>query len=231
MTTVADHFSPCMQILPAAQQVLWPQLQPLASMGFVLYGGTAIALRLGHRQSVDFDFFCSDPLNKAKLATQLPFVGRATVLQDQANAWTLLVNTGNTDQAAAPTLVKVSFFGTIAFGHYSKPQWTTDEVLKVASLDDLMATKVKVLLQRVESKDYQDIAAMLRSGVDLSRGLAIAREMFGSSFQPSESLKAMTWFNGGDLELLTDNDKQTLVRFAADVRKLPIVTQLGTTLA
>ncbi|MDF1482816.1 nucleotidyl transferase AbiEii/AbiGii toxin family protein [Extensimonas sp. H3M7-6] len=33
------------------------KLRPAPAMGFALYGGTAIALRLGHRQSVDFDFF------------------------------------------------------------------------------------------------------------------------------------------------------------------------------
>jgi hypothetical protein len=38
-------------------------LGPARSLGFVLYGGAAIALRLGHRQSVDFDFFSSRPLN------------------------------------------------------------------------------------------------------------------------------------------------------------------------
>jgi hypothetical protein len=42
-----------MEILPPAQR-----------LGFVLYGGTAIALRLGHRSSVDFDFFTADPLKK-----------------------------------------------------------------------------------------------------------------------------------------------------------------------
>lgn len=36
------------QILPAAQRQLWPLLAPMAGLGFVLYGGTAIALRLGH---------------------------------------------------------------------------------------------------------------------------------------------------------------------------------------
>jgi hypothetical protein len=43
--------------LPIAQQHLWQELRPARDLGFVLYGGTAIALRLGHRPSVDFDFF------------------------------------------------------------------------------------------------------------------------------------------------------------------------------
>lgn len=224
---MANRFAPCLAILPAAQQKLWPQLRPLAPLGLALYGGTAIALRLGHRQSVDFHFFTERPLDKAALADALPFAAQATVLQDQPNTWTLLVRPG----AAAGEVVKVSFFGTIGFGRYGEPDWTDDEVLRVASLDDLMATKAKVILQRVEAKDYMDIAAMLRAGVSLETGLAIARQMFGTQFQPSESLKAMTWFEGGDLHLVGEADRAVLVQAASSVRKLPNVQRASLSLA
>ncbi len=52
---MTDYFKPRMDILPAAQQRLWPELHPSIELGLVLYGGTAIALRLGHRASVDFE--------------------------------------------------------------------------------------------------------------------------------------------------------------------------------
>lgn len=42
-----------------------------------------------------------------------------------------------------------------------EPSLTEDGVLQVASFDDLMATKLKVLLQRAEARDYRDIAAMI----------------------------------------------------------------------
>jgi hypothetical protein len=45
---------PKLAILPPEQRRLWPELRDIPR-GFVLYGGTAIALHLGHRQSVDFD--------------------------------------------------------------------------------------------------------------------------------------------------------------------------------
>ncbi|VAW40374.1 hypothetical protein MNBD_DELTA03-369 [hydrothermal vent metagenome] len=51
------YFKPHFEILPPAQQQLWTELELTVDLGFVLYGGTAIALRLGHRTSVDFDFF------------------------------------------------------------------------------------------------------------------------------------------------------------------------------
>jgi len=59
-----NTFQPRLDILPDSQRTLWPSLAPLQQLRFVLYGGTAIALRLGHRVSVDFDFFSSQPLNK-----------------------------------------------------------------------------------------------------------------------------------------------------------------------
>ena len=119
--------------------------------------------------------------------------------------------------------VKVSFFGTIAFGRVGEPDTTDDGVLQVASLDDLMATKVKVILQRAEAKDYRDVAAMLNAGVSLPRALAAARLLYGANFQPSESLKALVYFKDGDLSTLTDAEKNALVAAANAVKALPEV--------
>ncbi|MEC5320269.1 hypothetical protein VSX61_15220 [Brenneria populi subsp. brevivirga] len=82
-----------------------------------------------------------------------------------------------------------------------------------------MATKLKVILQRAEAKDYRDIAVMINAGISLSYGLAAARLMFGTNFQPSESLKALVYFNDGDLQSLTSAEKNTLVNAAKSVRE------------
>lgn len=98
---------------------------------------------------------------------------------------------------------------------------TDDGVLQVASLDDLLGTKLKVILQRVEAKDYVDIAAMIAAGMSLAHGLAVAKTLFGGAFQPSESLKALTWFEGGDLETLPQATRSELIGAASAVRDLP----------
>jgi Nucleotidyl transferase AbiEii toxin, Type IV TA system len=195
-------------------------------MGFVLYGGTAIALRLGHRPSVDFDFFSEKPLDRVAMQAALPFISQATVLQDEPTVLSVLVSNAVTENVH----VKISLFGTIGFGRVGAPELTEDGVLQVASLDDLMATKVKVVLQRAEAKDYRDIAAMLSAGVDLAKGLASAREIFGPNFQPSESLKAMVYFADGDLRTLTNADKDILVSAVSAIRELPRVSILSTRL-
>ena len=214
---MTGRFTPRMEVLPVAQQSLWPHLRAAAPLGLVLYGGTAIALRLGHRQSVDFDFFCADALDHELIRQTFPFLSQSTVLQDRPNALTVRVPGGG----MANQSVKISFFGTIEFGRVGEPQLTDDGVLLVASLDDLLATKLKVILQRSEAKDYRDIAAMLDCGVSLSHGLASAREMFKPTFQPSESLRALSFFGDGDLHTLIDGEKRTLATAAGEIRDLP----------
>lgn len=217
---MSRSFLPLMTILPEAQKLLWPALKPTRSLGFVLYGGTAIALRLGHRLSIDFDFFNDKPLDKEKIRTTFSFMSQATVLQDETETLTVLVKDIDATQASH---VKVSFFGHLKFGRVAEPELTADGVLEIASLEDLMAHKLKVILQRVESKDYLDIAALLEAGVNLEKGLSAAKALFGSVFQPSESLKALTYFEGGDLNILSPFVKETLISAASQVRSLPSV--------
>lgn len=220
-----NSFQPHLEILPKSQQQLWQQLKPVSELGFVLYGGTAIALQLGHRQSIDFDFFSEKKLDKDLLRTKFSFFKTATLLQDREETLTVLVPFEN------EVSVKISFFGNLQFGCVDIPRETDDGVLKVASLEDLMATKLKVLFQRVESKDYIDIAAMIQHGVSLSYGLASASLMFGSAFQPSECLKALIYFHGGDLELLTTETKNVLIHAVAALHDLPEVSLLSSSLS
>ncbi len=127
--------------------------------------------------------------------------------------------------------MKVSFLAPVRFGRVGMPQATHDRVLTVASLDDLMATKLKVILQRAEAKDYLDIHAMLAAGADLATGLAGARALFGSTFQPSESLKALTFFEECDLRNLPSPVRQNLLSSASRVGDLPGIEVVSRTLA
>jgi hypothetical protein len=211
---VSSGFRPRLDILPAEQRALWPELRPIAGFGFALYGGTAISLRLGHRPSVDFDFFSDSSLERDALRDALPFLSRSTVVQDRPDAWTVLVPVGARE-------VKVSFFGGIDFGRVDEPEGTTDGVVIAASLVDLLATKLTVIFQRAEAKDYRDVAAILGSGISLETGLSAARALFGSAFQPSESLRALVFFGDGDLETLSSKEKSLLIGAATTVRRLP----------
>lgn len=217
---------PRLELLPAPQRALWRELHDVKSLGWVLYGGTAIALRLGHRASVDFDFFNDKPLDRRRLAEACPGLIRSTVVQERPDTLTVLMSA-----EAETATVKVSFFGGLGFGRVGEPDLASDGVVEVASADDLLAHKLKVLLQRVEAKDYLDIAALLDSGLHLDRGLASARALFGSAFQPSESLKALVYFEGGDLHTLPAAVKETLITAARRVRDLPAAQRISGTLS
>jgi len=116
---------PHLETLPLEQQSIWSLLGPTAGLGLVLYGGTAIALRLGHR----------------------------------------------------------------------------------------------------------DIAALIGDGRDLANALGGARALYGASFQPSESLKALTYFEGGDLHQLSRQDRLTLVDAVKAVKIIPGVEIIDNSLS
>lgn len=213
-----DTFEPRLSILPEAQRRLWPELAAVPR-GFVLYGGTAIALRLGHRASVDFDFFTTDPLDSGRLLSEVAFLRGADVLQQEPATLTVSVDRGGP--------IKISFFGTITFGRVGAPEETADRVARVASLADLAATKAKVMLQRVEAKDYLDLAALLRAGLPLEEILGAARALFGNAFNPLIAQKTMSWFEGGDLTKLPAADREILTRAGArdiDVRDVALLS-------
>ena len=184
-------FAPRLDVLPEAQRALWPALAEIPDT-CVLYGGTALALRLGHRSSVDFDFFSSEPVDFDALFG-LSFVAGAEVLQRAADTLTV-----STTRAGAMHPIKISFFGDIDIGRVGTPERTADGVLQVASLLDLLGTKFKVLLQRVAAKDYLDLAAILRSGVPLEDGLGAAAALYENRFPPAEAVKALAYFDEGD---------------------------------
>lgn len=205
------RFDPLLDALPAAQVALWPSLRPLRELGFVLYGGTAVALWLGHRVSVDFDFFCDRHFTPDRLRKRLSFLAQAQTLDSAPDTLTVSLRpAGQTDP------VKLSFFGGLRFGRVGEPSMSRDGVLCIASMIDLMATKLEVLHERVSAKDYIDLAAMIEHGVSLPTAMSAARAMYGPAFNPAITLKAMTWFKGGDLDELDVRQRQILAAAAAD---------------
>jgi hypothetical protein len=136
------------------------------------------------------------------------------VLQDTQDTLAVL--------AAMPSgSVKVSFFGGIGFGRVSEPLQTRDRTLLVASLDDLMATKLKATLDRAEARDYRDIAQMISAGVSLSTGLGAFKKMFKG--EPSQVLRAIGYFRDGDLPTLAKSDQELLRRARDEVVEVPDV--------
>jgi hypothetical protein len=85
-----QRLDPKFDVLLVAQQQIWNDLSAAPRLGFVLYGGTAIALHLGHRRSIDFDFFRSEPLDNHQVHVQR-LAGRAPNRLQDNRPDTLLV--------------------------------------------------------------------------------------------------------------------------------------------
>ncbi len=208
-------FEPHLEIFSPAQAELWPELTQIGRMGFTLYGGTAIALRCGHRHSFDFDFFTEQKLDVNLLVSELSLVSGGQTIQQEPNTLTIRMGSG----------VLISFFCNLNFGRVGVPEVTADTRVPVASSIDLLATKLKVMLQRAEMKDYADVAALLRSGQNLRQGYAAALALFGRGFPIMESLRALTWFEDGNLSRVEESDRELLRKASVGVvdDKIPTI--------
>jgi hypothetical protein len=216
-------FSACREILPASQRAVWPELREIPKH-FVLYGGTAIALRLGHRTSIDFDFFTSESFAPDQLLHSLPLLAGAKVLQNVSQTLTVVLDRDDG--------VKVSFFGALTLGRVGEPEETEDGTVLVASLLDLAGTKAAVVTQRAEAKDYLDLLALMKSGISLAQAMGAARAIYGRQYNALITLKSLAYFGDGDLHTLTEGQKTELTNAAAqqslDLPEIPrISNRLG----
>jgi hypothetical protein len=207
-------FAPKLSALPESQRALWAELSEVPRR-FVLYGGTALALRLGHRQSEDFDFFADAPVQPDELLDSLAILKGARVRQKSLNTLTVTVH------RAEP--VKLSFFG-LRLRRVKDPELTDDGVMRVASFLDIAACKMAVVQQRAEAKDYLDISALFDNGVNLRDALGAAQAVYGEQFYPMITLRALASFRDGDLKTLPDVVKQKLSAAAANAEAIEAIS-------
>lgn len=175
-------------ILTPAQVVVLRALGPLAkSSGFYLAGGTAVALRFGHRRSVDFDWFAPTFERPDALVAEIKTHG---LLLEGAQVDAGTIN-GRIDG------VKISFF------EYRYPlldpleSWP-DYGIDVASLRDLGAMKLLAIAQRGSRKDFVDVQELLRQGGTLADML----QDFRAKFQADSIsvLRGLTYFDDAEAE-------------------------------
>ena len=89
----------------------------------------------------------------------------------------------------------------------------------MASLEDLLATKLKAILDRAEAKDYRDIATLLSANVSLERALGVFAKMYGKD--PGLVLRAIGFFKDGDLPSLPAHDREILRAARDRVSEVP----------
>ena len=217
---MAATFEPRLDILPQSQRRLWPELDAVPS-DFVLYGGTGLALYLGHRVSEDFDFFSSTGFDPDRLRSRLPFFRDL----DPADPDTWVHRKRDNLEAFVDRggLVKVAFFGGLdPLQRIQDPLRANGSRVCVASLVDLAGMKMRVIQVRGNWKDYVDIHALAENGIDLPMALAAARAI-DRSFDPTTSIRALQYYGDGTLDRVSVSMQRDLTRWAqaVDLDKLP----------
>ena len=211
-------FSPKLNILPEPQRALWKELAATPKQ-FVLYGGTALALRLGHRVSEDFDFFTNRTFEpRAHFGAHPvswrrqghPTSGKHVDLRarsERSSSCVVLWRTRAQPRIGSRLGTRQRLADCFPFGCLQDARWPSCR-------------------DAPRAKDYRDIAALLEHGVSLHMALAAAKAIYGEQFDPRATLRALTYFADGDLPRLSSLTQNALQRAVQSVEldKLPRLT-------
>src|SRR5712691_6954372 len=214
-------FTPNLKILPQGQRELWPLLAAVPAY-FTLYGGTALAVQLGHRESVDFDFFSSQVFDPNQIHADLGFLHSGRITQSSKNTLSCVV-------PFAKGQAQVSFFGDLPLARVEDSLLTDDNRIHVASLLDVGGMKLAVIQKRGEAKDYLDIAAVLDAGQPLERLLSAGQAIYGKQFSPSVAVRALGFFDdlrGNQLSLAAKRTIQNAIA-SVSLDSLPALVSRG----
>lgn len=184
------------------------QLLPLLAMfkrEYYLVGGTAIALYIGHRRSIDFDMFKQAPLNHKRNLDRI--IGSAfsyTVTRRVSEQMNLIVND-----------VKVTFF---QYPFDIEPSWSYKQFFRMPSLLQLAAMKAYALGRRSKWKDYVDLYFLLTQHFALQDVTDEANRLFGDLFSEKLFRAQLSYFDDIDYTEAVDfmiPDPPTAVKIKA----------------
>lgn len=155
------------------------------SREFYLVGGTAIALHLGHRRSIDFDLFKTKAFNKKKVIDKIEkFYKQYKIIYKENDQLHLLVNN-----------VKITFF---EYGFDIPHKNKFENIINLPSLIDLSAMKAYALGRRAKWKDYVDLYFIFNQGITVNNISERAIEIFGSLFSKKMFVQQLCYFNDID---------------------------------
>lgn len=178
------------KVLPRGSRELLAKLESLTRPeleGWTLAGGTGLALQLGHRVSVDFDFFRTDGFSPDLLFRCLHRIGEVESLQEDDRTLTVIVSG-----------VKLSFF-SIPDGFLFPTQ--PYSFFQLADQRDIALMKLAAISGRGSRKDFIDLYTILRGDLSLETCFAWLPEKYGEGrFNAYHILKSLTYFDDAERE-------------------------------
>ncbi len=166
---------------------------------FYLAGGTSLALQLGHRDSIDFDFFTREDIDTKKLFEKIRavFAGHVIVnIQEETNTLTVIIDDS----------IKLSFFT------HTYPlirDAIVEDNITLASLEDIACMKLSAITGRASNKDYIDLYFILNL-FSLADILGFAQEKY-PELDRNLLLKSLIYFDDiAQEKILFKNNKEVL---------------------
>lgn len=173
------------EVLTIEQRELLPLIRSFSN-DYYMVGGTAIALYMGHRRSIDFDLFTNQEIKRKRISSLINESGFVTekLLYEAFDQMHVVVNS-----------VKMTFF-SFPFNLTPSEEW--EGVIKLPALLDLAAMKAYALGGRAKWKDYVDLFFILRDRHDLKELSAKATELFGTYFNEKLFREQLCFFDDID---------------------------------
>ncbi|MDP3998185.1 MAG: nucleotidyl transferase AbiEii/AbiGii toxin family protein [bacterium] len=177
------------EILNKSQKEVLPKLFFLRGLGAYLAGGTALALQIGHRTSIDFDFYTPRHFKSGAL-------GKLIKKNSPDCKIKILRDTDDTFEAVLNSRVRLSLF----YYYYKLLKKLTDfEKTAIISLEDIAAMKLIAISQRGKRRDFVDFYYLLKI-LDL-RLIMEATEKKYPDFDIYNGLRGLLYFKDADDDL------------------------------
>jgi len=183
---------------------------------FYLVGGTALALQIGHRISVDFDFFSSKSLPSGLLERLQKIFGAKEVEVVLNVSYQLTMRIAGVEV----TYFRYPFPPMFPFIVYEK--------LKLLSIPEIAASKAHAIGRRATRKDYVDVYFILKEKhVELQKVIDIAQKKYGQEFDPRLFLEQLLYLDDIPSTPITflkeePDDGKMLLCFEGAIKKVKI---------
>jgi len=149
-----------------------------------LVGGTALALQIGHRKSIDLDFYSHSPMNMQNLVNDLSALGKLKIVNQTENILNAYLNNIKLDviYQNVELLKPILKF----------------EAYRLASIEDIAAMKLLAITNRGSKKDFIDFHFILKE-FTLKELLNFYQTKFPQHL-PFTTIKSLTYFDDADLQ-------------------------------
>ncbi len=138
---------------------------------YILAGGTALAMQIGHRKSEDLDFMMWRKSKTEKSEVDWTAIEKELIEKiDEVESFNML---GFDQVEFVVAGVKFSFYVSNNYCPVSEPVPYLGNI-RLADIYSIMAMKMEVMLRRMKMRDYYDIYAILKEGYDISKGIDAA---------------------------------------------------------